>query len=840
MWRVLKGLLAHRSRLLRTAAAVALAVSLVSGTFVLTDTIDAAFDRASTSSAEIDVVVRASALFTAQATTLPERQTLPEALLDVIAAIPGVEKVWGQVMGFAELVDKEGKAISPSGLPTVGTAFAEADTLVAGRAPIGPGEVVIDDVTAAKDGFKPGDQIKILFQGLVREFTIAGLRQVNDLLSSTTASFDLETAQQLLGEDGALDAIPVKAEPGVSSEIMRARIGAALPEGYEVITYDQAAREAQESWTKALGFLTTALILFAAVALLVGAFIIFNTFSILVAQRTRELGLLRAVGASRRHLLGSVLTEALVVGVVASAAGIVLGLGAAHGLLAIMRMIGFELPSAPVVFRPRTAALGLVAGVAVTVAAAVIPARSATRVSPMAAILGRTGDDEGSAGRRVGIGLSVVLVALGSLFLGLFGQVGTPLVPIGLGSVGVLVGIAMLTPLLARPAARVIGLPLVRIFGQPAVLGRENAMRNPRRTSATAAALMIGITLVGVVAIVAESIKTSASRTIQDTLRADFVVTPRVAAGAQGAVPAAVADKLRTSKAVAVVSEIRSGQWGLEGRAQTLVAVDPETISEAYALDPASASAVRRLHQGGVLVRAAVAERHGWMVGDEIPMTFARTGSRPMRLADTFTSTAVRSDYVISLGAFKDNYKQQLSLEVDVKLKPGLTVEAGRRAVEEALVDFPNVDVRDRGQVLAGQEAQVNQLLVPVTALLALSVVIALLGIVNTLALSIHERTRELGLLRAVGMARGQLRSMVRAEAVIIAGLGSVLGVVAAMFFGWALVGAMRDLGVTELVVPVRQLLGLVAAATVAGLLAGVLPARRAARLPILDAISGK
>ena len=365
-------------------------------------------------------------------------------------------------------------------------------------------------------------------------------------------------------------------------------------------------------------------------------------------------------------------------------------------------------------------------------------------------------------------------------------------------------------------------------------------MRNPRRTSATAAALMIGITLVGVVAILAASIKSSASHTIQDTLRADFVVTPRTVAGAQGGVPPAVGDALRKTDEVAKVSEIRSGQWGLEGRARTLVAVDPKTITEAYELDAAANTALRRLDDDSVLVRESVAERHGWKVGDEVPMTFARTGTQAMVLADTFTSTAVRSDYVISLGAFKTNFKQQLSLEVDVRLAPGITPEAGRLAVEEALVDFPNVEVRDRTQVLAAQEAQVNQLLVPVTALLALSVVIALLGIVNTLALSIHERTRELGLLRAVGMARSQLRSMVRSEAVIIAGLGSVLGVVVAVFFGWALVGAMKDLGVTQLVVPVRQLLGLVAAATGAGLVAGVLPARRAARMPVLDAISGK
>ncbi|MEA2686860.1 MAG: putative transport system permease protein [Actinomycetota bacterium] len=840
MWRVLKGLLAHRSRLLRTASAVALAVSLVSGTFVLTDTIHAAFDRAATSSAQIDVVVRASAQFTAQATTLPERESLPESLLDVIARIPGVQKVWGQVMGFAELVDKNGNAISPSGLPTVGTSFSSQDILVAGRAPVGPDEIVIDAATAAKDGYQPGDQIKVLFQGLVREFVITGLRKVNDLLSSTTASFDLETAQQLLGEDGVLDAIPVKAEAGVSPEIIRARIGAVLPEDYEVVTYDQAAREAQESWTKALGFLTTALLLFAAVAMLVGAFIIFNTFSILVAQRTRELGLLRAVGASRRHIITSVLAEALAVGLVASAAGIVLGLGAAHGLLALMRTIGFELPSAPVVFRGRTAAMGLVAGVLVTVASAVIPARRAMRVSPMAAIVGWSAADEVSIGRRVGTGATVTLLGMGSLLVGLYGRLDAPLVAIGLGSTAILVGVAMLIPLIARPASRLLGLPLVRIFGQPAALGRENAMRNPRRTAATAAALMIGITLVGVVAIVAASIKSSASHTIQDTLRADFVVTPRTVAGAQGGVPTAVGDKLRKSKAIAVVSEIRSGQWGLEGQAKTLVALDPKTLADVYALDAEATSAVRRLDDESVLVRASVADRHGWQVGDLVPMTFARTGVTEMRLADTFSATSVRSDYVISLGAFRSNFKQQLSLEVDVRLKDGITPGAGRLAIEEALVDYPNVDIRDRTEVLAAQAKQVDKLLVPVTALLALSVIIALLGIVNTLALSIHERTRELGLLRAVGMARSQLRSMVRSEAMVIAGLGAILGVVVAVFFGWALVGAMHDLGVSRLVVPVRQLMALVVAAIVAGLAAGVLPARRAARLPVLDAISGK
>ncbi|MDQ3898430.1 MAG: ABC transporter permease, partial [Actinomycetota bacterium] len=300
----------------------------------------------------------------------------------------------------------------------------------------------------------------------------------------------------------------------------------------------------------------------------------------------------------------------------------------------------------------------------------------------------------------------------------------------------------------------------------------------------------------------------------------------------------AVTDKLRASKLLKTMSEIRGGQWGLDGRTQTLLAVDPKTVTTMHDVDPASAASVRRLDDAGVLVRDTVAERYGWEVGDTVPMTFARTGTKKMRLEGTFSSTAVRTDFVVTLGAYRANYAQQFSLEVDLGLAPGVTAADGRAEIERLLADYPVVEIMDRDQVLAAQDEQVDRLLVPVTALLALSVVIALLGITNTLALSIHERLRELGLLRALGMARRQLRLMVRSEAVIIAALGAALGVVVALFFGWALVASMRGLGVTELVFPTGQLAGLGALATVAGMLASVVPARRAASLPVLEAIS--
>jgi putative ABC transport system permease protein len=587
-----------------------------------------------------------------------------------------------------------------------------------------------------------------------------------------------------------------------------------------------------------VSFLPTALLLFAAVALLVGAFIICNTFSILVAQRARELALLRALGASRAQLTASVLCEAMAVGLVGSLVGVVAGFGAARGLLALFDHMGFELPSASAVFLPRTALVAVVAGVVVTVVAALLPARRATRVSPVGALSGADGARSAASTGRLIFGVGAGVAGLATLFTGVLGGGTRPVVAVGLGAVGIFVALAVLAPFAAAPAARIVGTPMVRLFGEPAFLGRENAMRSPRRTASTAAALMIGIGLVGVVAILASSVKASAGRTVDDSLRADFVLTPTGLGGAVSGVPPVVVERLRDTPVVATVSELRGGQWGLDGRNQTLLAVDPKTVTTMHEVDSASEAAVRRLDDKGVLVRDTVAERYGWRVGDTVPMTFAKSGTKKMVLQGTFGSTAVRTDFVITLGAYKANYAQVFALEVDVALAPGVTPAAGRAGIEAALADYPVVKVMDHGQVLAAQDAQVNRLLVPVTALLALSVLIALLGIANTLALSIHERTRELGLLRAIGMARRQLRSMIRSEAVIIACLGATMGVAVALFFGWALVASMRHLGVTELVFPAAQLAGLATLATVAGMLAGILPARKAAGLAVLDAIS--
>jgi putative ABC transport system permease protein len=841
MRRLLRGALHQGVRLVGTALAVALAVTLVSGTFILTDTVDSAFHKASAGAgATSDVVIRSTALFAAQANSLPEREPVPESLVAKVAAIPGVKAAWAAISGYAELVDKQGKAIQATGLPTVGSNAAPDVALASGRAPAGPGEIAIDLETARRHGLELGDRIRVLFSGTTQEFTIGGLLQAaGDVVASTKAIFDSVTAQQVLGEEGKVDAIPVRAEPGLSPEELRARINAALPDEYEAVTARQLAAESAESWTKSVAFLPAALLLFAGVALLVGAFIIANTFSILVAQRSRELALMRSLGASRAQLMASVLCEAVAVGFVGSVAGVVAGFGAARGLLALFSAMGYELPAAGAVFLPRTALVAVLAGVAVTVAAAVPPALRATRAEPVGVLRGTAGArTPAGSRRRLVAGTALAAAGTATLLSGVLGGGGRPLAAVGLGAAAMLAGLFVLLPLVARPVAFVLGTPLVRFMGEPGFLGRENAMRSPRRTASTAAALMIGIGLIGVVAILAASVKASAGRTVGESLRADFVLTPAGLGGAVSGVPPVVVDRLREMPELATVSEIRGGQWGLDGRTQTLLAVDPRTVTTMHEVDAASAAAVSRLDDRGVLVRDTVAERYGWAVGDSVPMTFARTGTRQMRLQGVFSSTAVRTDFVITLGAYQANYAQIFALEVDVALAPGVAPAAGRAAIEAALADYPVVTVMDHAEVLAAAEDQVDRLLVPVTALLALSVLIALLGIANTLALSISERTREVGLLRALGMARTQLRSMIRSEAAIIAGLGGALGVGAALFFGWALVAAMGHLGVTELVFPVGQLAGLAALATAAGMLAAVLPARRAASLEVLKAIS--
>jgi putative ABC transport system permease protein len=616
-------------------------------------------------------------------------------------------------------------------------------------------------------------------------------------------------------------------------------LAVSLVSGTFMLTDTISAASRLQPWAKSSGYLPSALWLLAGVALIVGALLVWNTFSILVAQRTGELGLLRALGASRGQLRRLVLAEAMAIGLCASVAGVLIGFGCAQGLLVLGRVVGLAMPGLSVVVRVRSVVAGLGGGVTLTTVAALLPARRATQVSPVSAMTGRAARTRG-LGRRAIAGFVAMVAGATVLTAGTWGGPAT-LFTTAIGASVTLIGTALLVPVAAGPAAWVIGTLLVRFLGEPAAVARQNVMRNPRRTAATAAALMIAIGLVGVVAIVGASMRASAKTTVQRTLEADIVVTPTStgapAPGTSAGVPPDVVQRLGRTPGVSLISAIGAGQWNLAGQDEALLAVDPATVTQMHQVDAASRAAVGRLDGAGVLVRDTVARSHEWSVGDVIPMTFERTGTRRLVLRGTYSTTVVPSDYVISLAALTANYTQPLLLEIDVKFAAGTapaTVEANAR---RAVADWPTLKVRDRSQVTAGAQAGVDKILTPLVALLGLSVLIGLLGIANALGLSIHERTAEIGMLRSVGMGRSQLRTMIRCEAVMISGIGSLVGAGLALGFGWVSVGALHHLGLTRMVVPFRQLGLFVAVVTGVGLLAAILPARRAAHLGILDAV---
>ncbi|MDQ4090216.1 MAG: ABC transporter permease [Actinomycetota bacterium] len=836
---VLKGLLAHKLRLALTAIAVVLGVAFVAGTFVLTDTINKTFDTLFTEiSAGSDVTVRAESGFGDDTNLDVSRNTIPSSLLAAVRSVPGVAAAEGSVTGYAQFIDEEGKAVTTTGAPTLGFNWTDPGQsplrLRSGREPRQPGEVVVDAVTARDHDFALGDRVKVLFRGPTEEFTvvgIAGFGEADNLAGATLAIFEETTAQRVFGKVGRFDTIDVKADEGVSTAELRERVLGVLPPGVEVVTSQEVADESAQAVSQALGFLSTALLVFGGIALFVGGFIILNTFSILVAQRTRELALLRALGASRRQVMASVIAEAFAVGVFASIVGIGLGVLVAVGLQSLLKSFGIDLPASGAVLEPRTFIASVIVGVGVTVLSSIAPARRASRIPPMAALRGGAEEHGGSLRRRTVAGAIAGAAGMAVLVRGL---VGGEISLVGVGAALVFVGVALLSPMAARPMARVIGAPFPRIAGMSGKLGRQNAMRNPRRTAATSAALTVGLGLVACVSVLAASIKSSAAEIVDDYLAADYIVST---ANFMPSISTDLAPRLAQQPELGAVSGLQTGQWRSNGQGRSIYGADPATVGQVLKFDVTAGDATG-LSQGEILVAEEELRDQRLEIGGMLPMTFAQTGDTQLRIAGTFSKNQLLGSYLVSTATFDAHFPDRLDFVVLATARDGVTPAAARAAVERVTDEFPNVEVRDQAEFKQQQEDQVNQILGLVTALLALSIIIALFGIINTLALSIFERTRELGLLRAVGMSRRQVRSMIRGESVIIAVMGAILGLAVGVLFGYAVVLALADEGIGEVVIPGGQLVTYVILAGIAGVLAAVFPARRAARLDVLAAIS--
>jgi putative ABC transport system permease protein len=840
MWKVtIKGLLAHKLRLALTAIAIVLGVTFISGTFILTDTLHNTFTTLfSNVYRNVDFQVRGVAQFSNTGGGAV-RNPIPEAILPAVRGVPGVETAAGSVQGYAQFVSHQGKAIASGGAPTLGLSF-DADAriselhVVTGRAPTSSADVVMDAGTAHKYDFRVGEQVRVLLPGPSRTFTITGIARfgtADNLAGATLAAFTVPTAQAVLGEVGQFDDINVVAAPGANKVVVQHDIAQALPHGVEVVTGQTVVNEQTSTIDQALSFFSTALLVFAFISLFVGAFTILNTFSIIVGQRTRELALLRIVGASRRQVFRSVLGEAALVGLGSSLLGIGLGVVAAIGLEALLRGFGIDLPSGPPVFRARTVVVALLVGVGVTVVAAISPARRAVRIPPVAAITDQQVGSEISFRRRFAWGASLAVIGAAALGVGL----SKPAIQlVGLGAVGIFVGVAMLAPAVARPLSSVIGRPLARTLGVAGKLGRENSMRSPRRTAQTASALMVGLALVSAIAVFGASVSRSATSSVDNAVSADLIITTNSSGSGSfsNTVPAAAS----AVPGVTSSSTVYGDQFEVRQSLEMLKAVPPQSLSETVILRM-TAGSTRTLAAGDLLIDSTTAHSDHLSVGDRVPVKFALTGATTMRIGGIYRANALIGSYLVSDAFFLLHYQNPLPGAVLLKTdgRPGT-----EQAVKAALAPYPNVQVQTRAEFEKSQSAQVNRLLGLIYALLALAVIIALIGIVNTLMLSVFERTHEIGLLRAVGMKRRQVRIMIRAESVILSIFGAIIGIVIGTGLGVALVSSLRSQGITDTVVPVSNLVLFLVLSAILGLVAASWPARRAAKLDVLAAIASE
>lgn len=817
---LLKGLWSRKRRLFGVLTSVLLGVAFLSGTQVLGDTLAHAIDASFTTAYQgTDVVVRNA---TPATDTISPRGPIDGALVGRIGSVPGVRDAEGQVQGFGEIAGADGKGLTGNGPRVAGTWPASAALnpwkLAEGHAPNGPDEVVIDRNSAKLGKLHPGDVTTVYTPQPIR-VTVAGTATYagQDTNGGTSyVAFTLAGAQRhLLGGRDQVTSISVGAAPGIPAAELQRRIAQVLPAEVQAITGSQLTAEQLKNVNDSfLSFFRIFLGIFAGIALLVAGLSIYNTLSIVAAQRVRETALLRAVGASRRQVLVSGTAEALVIGVVGSVLGIVAGLGVGAGLKAAFAASGAELPAAGLVVTPVMILVGLVVGVGVTLFASLRPAWRAAKVAPVAAIRAVAVEHEGTSRTRVVIGL-IMAIAGG----GLVGTGSMPLV--GFGALLTLAGVVVLGPVVAGWPGRLLG---TRVRGVPARMAGRNVARNARRTAGAAAALMIGVVVVTLFTVFAASLKASTTGNLEARFTGDVVVSTTGFAGA-GFSPQ-VAALLAAQPGVRTAAGVGQGSALIGGTSQSVTIGDPAQLSQVFTVQG----------RDGLAVSSTTADSRHWRIGQSVPVTFEDGTTTSLRIGQIYQPIQPLGGYLIPASVWARHTAQQLDTAVYMKLAPGASPIA---AFKRLTAPFGGLTVSDRAAYLKLQTSGIDQLLGIVYAMLALAVIIALLGITNTLSLSVHERTREIGLLRAVGASRRQLRAMVRWESALTAVLGTALGVALGVFLGWGLVtaaGSAQGVGVFSL--PYGRLVAVLVVGLLAGILAAVRPARRAARLDVLAAIA--
>ena len=848
----IRGLLAHKWRMFTTFLAVALGVAFVGGVLVLSDTMNRSFDDLFADVyRDTDALVRSSETI---GTDFGEiRGQIDAGLLEEVRSADGVADADASVEGYARVIDADGDPVgNPAmGAPTLGGSWTDVEALnpfdlTDGRAPTSDGEIVIDRGTAEDTDFGVGDEVQVQTQTGAETYEVTGVVRFGATDSpggSTYVMWTTEEAQRVIGEEGRYAAIGVVAEDDVSQDELAASISESLGDdaGVEVLTGAEVTEETQSDIKESLGFFTQFLLVFAFIALFVGTFVIYNSFSIIVAQRTREMALLRAIGARRRQVRTSVLVEAIVVGVLGSAVGFVVGLALASFLGEL-----FALPPGALAILPTSVTIALLTGIIVTVVSAFVPAWRASRVPPLAAMRNVSIDRAGQSRARFAIG--VTALALGAVVIVASG-IGGELLMVGLGVLVVFIGLVFISPGLARPVSRLLGAPLARFRGVTGRLARENAMRNPKRTSATAQALMIGVGLVSFIFVINSSIRASIDQSLEESFTGDFVVD----SGTFGMVglPPEVAEGIDELSEVGIVAPYRwspafvSYAPGSEGDSEDETSVAGATAGVFELLDLGLIEGNADLGPREVVVNQGTADKHDLAIGDEIQVSFL-DDQRPEneRIAtvsgiyDDSTAAGGIGNIVLGFEDWDRAVAVPSDSQVFVQLADGVSVAEAEPAIEAVVEPFATAEVQSVEEYKDMIGGQLDILLGLIMGLLVLAIIIAMLGIANTIALSVLERTRELGLLRAVGMRRRQVRASIRWESVIISLFGTVLGLGFGLLGGWGIVRALRDDGFTVFEVPVWVLLIMAVVAGFLGLGAALLPAWRASRMNVLDAIS--
>ncbi|MFE6504528.1 ABC transporter permease [Kitasatospora sp. NPDC057738] len=848
----LRNVLAHKGRLLMTVLAVMLGTAFVSGTLVFSDTFGNAL-RTQNSKSYTDVAVTVA---DREARNLGDDHseqiagpTLTEETRARVAAVPGVAEVRGVVGGFAGIADAKGALIG-NGFSTTGTNYVPgADgtdpryPLVEGRGPKDATEIALDRKTAEKGGYKVGDTVRVAVNGPVMKLKLTGTLTTNDprvVAGGSLAAFDTATAQRLYLTPGRYAELDVRSKPGTDDAALLTAVKQAVPQGdfIEAKTGRELAAEQDEMIRKGTTVLTTVLMGFAGIALFVGIFIIANTFTMLVAQRTKELALLRAVGATRRQITRSVLIEAVLVGLTAAVTGLLAGIGIAAGLKSLLNgPMDANLPDGPLIIAPTTVVAALAVGVLVTVLAAWLPARRASRIAPVAA-MSSAEQPATQKGLRIrnAIGLLFSLAGLATLAGGVAGK---EVKLVGLGAGALLIGVFVLTPLLSRPLIALFA-PLLRaVYGAPGKLAQENAIRNPRRTAATASALTIGVTLITSLTVIGASVNQAVDKAAETDLKADYTVamqnfsklSPEVAAQIAKAPGVGV---ISTERSVTV----KTGQNGEDS--EWMTAVDAATIDQLATVKVKEGSA-DALKQGRLLVSSGRAEHAGYKVGDTLAVTYPDGAKGSLTVGGILEANTALASVIVPEAVVGPHLAPGTGLEkVLVKGTNGATEEL-KQALRDATGGNPLIAVKGAKEIKAENRQMITGILNMMYGLLGMSVVIAVLGVVNTMAMSVFERRREIGMLRAIGLDRLGIRRMVRLESLLIALFGGLVGVGLGILVAWAGVRTLADsLKDITTVVPPVQIVGFLLAAAVIGLLAALWPAHRAARLDILDSIKSQ